>query len=184
MATQENSGGQRPSPGQGGRPARPPASPRQRSDGRPLPPFVRYEDVTAACGHAVQFGLCEDRLDKYRAARRQKVTERPCPACREQRQREEQEAAARRRAERGAAQPGPGRKRPAQAPPGRLPDGSCFEVRYDAAAESWSGTLTVGSDRFTATAGGVFRLLTLLDRQYRAGLPEKGAGSEPMPAER
>ena len=101
MATQENNGGQRPSPGQGGLPARPPASPRQRSDGRPLPPFVRYEDVTAACGHAVSFGLCEDRLDKYRAARRQKVTGRICPACREQRQQEEQEAAAHRRAGQG-----------------------------------------------------------------------------------
>ena len=177
MATPENSGG-RPGPGQGGRPAGPPASPRQRSDGRPLPPFVRYEDVTAACGHAVQFGLCEDRLDKYRAARRQKVTNRPCPVCREQRQREEQEAAARRRADRGAAQPARGRKRPTQAPPGRLPDGSCFEVRFDAAAESWSGTLTVGPARFTATAGGVFRLLTLLDRQYRATLPEEGSSPE------
>src|SRR5215472_1964630 len=154
MAKQDNGTGQRPGPGEEGRPARPPGAPRQRSDGRPLPPFVRYEDVTAACGHAVQFGLCEDRLDKYRAARRQKVTDRPCPACREQRQREEQEAAARRRAGQGAARPAQGRKRPAQAPPGRLPDGSCFEVRYDVAAESWSGTLTVGPARFTATAGG------------------------------
>jgi hypothetical protein len=137
---------------------------------------VRYEDVTAACGHAVPFGLCEDRLDKYRAARRQKVTERPCPACREISQREEQEAAARRRAERGAARSAPRRVR--QAPPGRLPDGSCFEVRYDASDESWSGTLTVGPARFTATAGGVFRLLTLLDRQYRATLPKEGPSPE------
>jgi hypothetical protein len=140
---------------------------------------VRYEDVTAACGHAVQFGLCEDRLDKYRAARRQKVTGRICPACREQRQQEEQEAAAHRRAGQGAVQPAGERKRPTQAPPGRLPDGSCFEVRYDAAAETWSGTLTVGPSRFTATAGGVFRLLTLLDGQYRAALAAGGADPAP-----
>lgn len=184
MATQHSGGGQRPSLGQGGRPARPPASPRQRSDGRPLPPFVRYEEVTAACGHAVQFGLCEDRLDKYRAARRQKVTGRPCPACREQRQREEQEAAARRRTEKDAARPAQQSKRPAQAPPGRLPDGSCFEVRYDAGAQSWSGTLTVGPSRFTATAGGVFRLLSLLDRQYRDSLPVPGAPPAAPPDER
>jgi hypothetical protein len=130
--------------------------------------------VTAACGHVVKFGLCEDRLDKYRAARRKKVTDRRCPACREQAQREEQEAAARRRAERPPA--APERKKPTQPPPGRLPDGSCFEVRFDAAAGTWSGTLTIGSAKFTGTSSGVFRLLSLLDQQYRESLSAPAEG--------
>ena len=57
---------------------------------------------------------------------------------------------------------------------GRLPDQSGFEVRYDAATEMWSGTLTVPGDpmprTFTASASGVFKLLSSLDKLYRASL--------------
>jgi hypothetical protein len=56
-----------------------------------------------------------------------------------------------------------------------LPDGSRFEVCYDAAKEQWSGSLTVPSpDRapatFTGTGSGLFPLLSALDKQYRATL--------------
>lgn len=53
----------------------------------------------------------------------------------------------------------------------RLPDGSEFHVKYDAAAETWTGTLEVrhsdGVVAFAGKASGVFRLLKDLDRQYR-----------------
>jgi hypothetical protein len=53
-----------------------------------------------------------------------------------------------------------------------LPDGSRFDVAYDAVAQAWSGTLSVpAAGTFTASASGVFKLLAQLDAQYRAGLP-------------
>jgi hypothetical protein len=126
------------------------------------PPVVAYEDVTAACGHVEKFGLFEDKKDKHRDARRQKCRDRPCTACRQARQQQEQEAAARRRA---------AKARTNKQLLGRLPDGSRFEVVYDAGTESWSGTLTVvvhGEPTvFTGQHTGVFRLLQALDQQYR-----------------
>jgi hypothetical protein len=133
----------------------------------PAPPVVRTEKVTAACGHEVDFGLFEDKKDKYRDDRREKKRGQLCPACREQKEREVQEAARLRRqekAEKRVAQPETRKKRH---PPERLPDGSGFNVVYDAGKEEWSGTLTVGSDTFTASASGVFKLLEKLDRLYR-----------------
>jgi hypothetical protein len=129
--------------------------------------------VTAACGHTEKFGLFEDKKDRYREARRRKVTDRVCKACREQQQREEQEAAQRRRAERG---PDEGRKGRAKVGLGRLPNGARFDVAYDAAAETWSGTLTIPVPEaapavFTGSAPGVFKLLSKLDRLYRDSLP-------------
>jgi hypothetical protein len=57
----------------------------------------------------------------------------------------------------------------------RLPDGSRFNVVYDATAARWSGTLTVGGQVFESDAGGVFKLLVKLDTKYRLSLvpPEK-----------
>jgi hypothetical protein len=53
-----------------------------------------------------------------------------------------------------------------------LPDGSRFDVAYDATAQAWSGTLTVPTaGTFTASVGAVFKLLSKLDAQYRASLP-------------
>jgi hypothetical protein len=135
--------------------------------------------VTAACGHIERFGLFEDKKDKYRDARRQKVAGRVCKTCREQRQRAEQEAAQKRRAERGEVPPVPGRTGRAKVALGRLPHGARFEVGYDAASETWSGTLTVAVPEtapaiFTASASGVFKLLARLDRLYRDSLPPVG----------
>lgn len=42
---------------------------------------------------------------------------------------------------------------------------------YDAATTRWAGTLTIGEQVFTDSAGGVFKLLNRLDQQYRASLP-------------
>jgi hypothetical protein len=135
--------------------------------------------VTAACGHTEKFGLFEDKKDKYRDARRRKVADRVCKACREQRQRAEQEAAQKRRAERGENQPDQGRKGRAKEALGRLPHGARFEVGYDAATATWSGTLTVPVPEkapavFAASASGVFKLLARLNRLYRDSLSPEG----------
>jgi hypothetical protein len=50
----------------------------------------------------------------------------------------------------------------------RLPNGSNFNVTYDAATEIWTGTLTVEGVTFQATASAVFQLLKQLDQLYRA----------------
>jgi hypothetical protein len=54
---------------------------------------------------------------------------------------------------------------------GRLPDGSRFNVAYNAEKRLWSGFLDVpGTAGFSGTASGVFNLLGKLDRQYRKSL--------------
>jgi hypothetical protein len=137
---------------------------------------VAYEPIIAACGHPEQFGLFEDRKDRFRSDRRKKAMSRPCKACREKRRLEiEAENAARkeekqRRAE-AAAKEGT-QRRTTQPPPERLPDGSRFDVVYHADREEWTGTLTIGPTVFTASASAVFKLLNRLDKLYRASLPE------------
>lgn len=151
-----------------------PARPAVRRD-PPPPPIVAYEDVIAACGHPEKFGLFEDRKDKFRKDRRKKVTERPCKACREQIRLAEEVATQARRVEKQqrAAERAQAVKslKPAEGHSERLPDGSKFEVVYDAARKQWSGTLTIGGQVFTDSSGGVFKLLHRLDRQYRKSRP-------------
>jgi hypothetical protein len=124
-----------------------------------------------------------DGKDRFREDRRKKAISRDCKACREKKQLKEQEAAEQRRSEKEkrkaqqAAQPL--RQGKSDRPqPGRLPDGSRFEVCYDAAKEQWSGTLTVptvdgASATFTGTGSGLFPLLSHLDTQYRSTLNEQ-----------
>lgn len=55
---------------------------------------------------------------------------------------------------------------------GRLPDGSRYEVRYDATRQRRSGTLNVPilgykTLTFKGEASGVFWLMAALDQQYR-----------------
>lgn len=152
-----------------------PTQPTVHRKATPPPPIVSYEDVTAACGHPEKFGLFEDRLDKFRKDRRKKVTDRPCRACRERLRLEEEKALQARQAEkqRRAAEAATRsqQRAPAGNGTGRLPDGAKFEVTYDAARTQWTGTLTIGEKVFTGSAGGVFKLLNRLDRQYRESLP-------------
>jgi hypothetical protein len=144
---------------------------------------VAYEDVIAACGHPEKFGLFEDRKDKFRNDRRKKVTDRPCRACRERRRLEEEEALRVKKAEKqqrvaaqaAAAAERPG-KQPARAVQERLPDGSRFEVVYDATRAQWAGTLTIGGTVFSSSASALFTLLTRLDRQYRQSLGPAATG--------
>jgi hypothetical protein len=123
----------------------------------------------------VPFGLFEDKKDRYRDDRRKKLISRVCKVCRAEREKAEQEAAQNRRAERAEraqGEPGPKQAKPL---PGRLPDGARYEVTYDAASQTWSGTLTVpGRKVFSASASGVFKLLSKLDGLYRASLPAVG----------
>ena len=146
--------------------------------------MVGVEKVICACGHEAELPLYPDRQDKFRAARRKDLQERPCPACRQKAHAEltarEQAAAAERRKARGG--PTPRREKAARPVVERLPDGSEFHVTYDATAERWSGALTVttpeGGKVFEGEAGGVFTLLTALDRQYRDWLAAQAAPGE------
>ena len=164
-------------------PAQTPAKPVVHRRPTPPPPIVAYEDVVAACGHPEKFGLFEDRKDKFRKDRRKKVTDRPCKACRERKRLEEEEAIKMRKEEKKqraeeakAAQPQ--QEKQAGHLPERLPNGAKFEVVYDATRTQWTGTLTIGEQVFTGSAGGVFKLLNRLDRQYRESLPPASSESE------
>jgi hypothetical protein len=160
------------------RPADRTATPRRRPGEKPFIPFARFEDVVVRCGHVEKFGLLPDGKDRFREGRRQKAISRDCKACRERKQREQEEAAQLRRAEkekRKMLDAEQRRERAPRLPGGRLPDGSRFEVRYDAAKEQWSGSLTVPAAEgapttFTGSGSGLFPLLTRLDQQYRATL--------------
>jgi hypothetical protein len=154
--------------------ATPPAS-RRRPD-QPFVPFVGFESLVVRCGHTEEFGLLPEGKDRFREDRRQKAIGRDCRACREKKRLEQEEASQRRRAEKErrriqqAAQvksPGP--------EGGRLPDGSRFDVSYDAEKQRWSGTLTVPSPdgepaTYCGSGSALFPLLTGLDAQYRASL--------------
>jgi hypothetical protein len=184
-----NDGESRPRPGEAARrpgQAKPPAegaatpSARRRPGQKPFIPFVRYEDVVVRCGHVEKFGLMPDDKDRFREDRRKKAIGRDCKACREKRQQQEQEAADLRRSEKEKRKAQEGDQQPRQAKTahpqtGRLPDGSRFEVCYDAAKQQWSGSLTVPAPDgapaiFTGMGSGLFPLLSSLDRQYRATL--------------
>jgi hypothetical protein len=146
--------------------------------GTPPPPIVAYEDVVAACGHPEKFGLFEDRKDRFRNDRRKKVTGRPCKACRERKRLAQEEAIQLRRAQQSdqaAGAKSAAAKRSRGAPRERLPDGARFEVVYDASRTQWRGTLTVGAAVFEGTAGGIFKLLGRLDKQYRNSLSGEGS---------
>ena len=154
---------------------------RRPAGDRPKPPVIGVEKVTCACGHEAELPLYEDRKDKFRAARRKNLAERPCPPCRQKAHAEltarEQAAAAERRKARGG--PTPRKEKAVRPDVERLPDGSEFRVTYDATAVRWSGTLTVttpeGGKVFEGEAGGVFKLLSVLDGQYRDWLAARAA---------
>jgi hypothetical protein len=151
---------------------------RRRPGDKPFIPFARFEDVIVRCGHVEKFGLLPDGKDKFREGRRQKAISRDCKVCRERKQREQEEAARLRRSEKEQRKLLAAQQPPRQAPlpqGGRLPDGSRFEVLYDAAKEQWSGSLTVPATEgapttFTGSGSALFPLLTSLDKQYRATL--------------
>lgn len=54
---------------------------------------------------------------------------------------------------------------------GRLPDGSRFDVLYDAPSGTWTGSLVIPGPNspitLTGSASGVFKLLQQLDEKYR-----------------
>src|SRR5947208_3125930 len=112
----------------------------------PFVPFERFEDIVVRCGHTEKFGLLPEGKDRFREDRRKKAISRDCKACRERKQQEERQAADLRKAEKEQrkaqdAQRAEGKTRGPHS--GRLPDGSRFEVTYDASKEQWGGSLTV-----------------------------------------
>ena len=85
-----------------------------------------------------------------------------CPACRKA-------TAARRYARKEAK---PARLDGAQ---GRLPDQAVYHKVYDAATETWTGTLSIpGMPLLEATAGGSYSVEKQLDRMWRQHLREIG----------
>ena len=158
--------------------------PRPRRRPGPFVPFERFVDVVARCGHAEKFGLLPEGKDRFREDRRKKAMSRDCKACRERKQQEELQAAELRRAEKeqrraGDDQRAEGKPRGQQS--GRLPDGSRFEVTYDASKEQWAGSLTVPTPggepaTFAGSGSGLFPLLAELDRLYRASLDANRGG--------
>ena len=54
--------------------------------------------------------------------------------------------------------------------PGRLPDGAVFHLLYNASTQTWWGTLKIGDAEFSGEKGGVFKLLRILDAEYRKSL--------------
>src|SRR5262249_21758631 len=151
---------------------------RSPSRGRaPLPPFVGYEDLVVACGHVVKFGLCADGKDRFREARKKKIAEKACKECRALKQQQEQEAAKMRKLNKPPATPP---KPKTRLPLGRLPHGARFELEYDSASQTWSGTLTIPTPDgkpsvLTDKASGVVGLLHNPARKSRAmaGKPDK-----------
>ena len=155
----------------------------RRPANRLFVPFERFEDVVVRCGHVEKFGLMPDGKDRFRDDRRRKLVGRDCSACREKTRLEIEAADEARRAEKERRKRGEA-ERPTKAPPtqaARLPDGSRFEVRYDAARQEWSGTLSVptpgGPLTFEGARSGLFPLLAHLDSQYRAAVGRAGEGT-------
>ena len=159
-------------------PAKPaPAQQKKRS----APPIVAYETVQASCGHDIQFGLFEDRLDKFRKERRIKWQQKPCPACKIL-QREQREAEQKLKREQKGL-PGQGKWKHGRLVD-RLPHDSVFHVTYNAEAERWSGTLTVpGREPFVNDSSGLFKLLPKLDAMYRQWVAEQLALTQTSPVE-
>jgi hypothetical protein len=118
------------------------------------------------------FKIFDDKKDqRFREQRRAKTAGRPCPACRQKAHQESLAQAERARQEKALRTEKAKAQQPlAQQNPQwgrRLPDGSNFNVTYDATKMEWSGTLTVPeTGTFTATASGIIGLLKKLDSQY------------------
>jgi hypothetical protein len=143
----------------------------------PAPPFVSTIKIKASCGHEIDFGLWEDKKDKYRDARRKKAESKACPQCRAAAAIQHNAAQA---AKADAANPK--RKHKNVNPrylPTRLPIGSTFHATY-VEDKKWKGTLTVpvkgvaGTDAVVLEAfeTSVFRLMSYLDDKYRKWLQE------------
>jgi hypothetical protein len=142
---------------------------KSKSYSKPKSPVLRIEKVKAACGHLTDFEVFDDKKDqRFREQRRAKTASRPCLDCRQKAQAERIAQAEKSRVEKANAPPEqPKKKEKVPQVERRLPNGSTFNVTFDAAKMEWSGKLTIPEQgEFTAVASGVFRLLERLDRQY------------------
>ena len=165
---------------------------------KPKPEVVATEKVTALCGHTLDFAHFSEKQDKFREARRKKLTDKPCPDCR-----------AKANAERVAVEKVAIAERKKNRPPKqqyssikieRLPHGSTFAFEpFDLPNLLWKGTLTIVCPppgvaidlslfpvTFSSQNTAFFRLATILDRQWRRWfedhLPaEKVEDSEKIP---
>ena len=60
---------------------------------------------------------------------------------------------------------------------GSLPDGAVFVLQFSAATKTWSGSLKIGTDVFVGENAGRFKLMRVLDAEFRKTIarPEKPA---------
>lgn len=161
-----------PAPPKPGRPVAAPAPAAATPPPKPKPPAVSTEPVTCTCGHVAQFELFADPQDKFREARRKKLAGRPCPQCRIEAEKQRVAQAKAAKANKPKCRPG-GMHDRRMNDKGRLPDGAQFVVIYNADFQSWGGHLLIGTKRFVGQAGGVFKLLSQLDDQYRKFLAQE-----------
>jgi hypothetical protein len=156
----------------------------------PAPPTEKIEKIRVtklircSCGHEVEFMTKHKNNMQIILQRQQEFAAQPCGECRTKAaQLRNQQISAQARALRQQkiadqkAADQPKKRRPPQPPrqderdsanpTGRLPLGSRFQVEY-VAHKQWTGTLTIPDvGTFTAQADAVFKLLKILDRQYR-----------------
>ncbi len=141
----------------------PPAAKPKEPTKKPLKPYVPVESILFQCGHLHSAGLFAGKV---------------CPEC-QSKKNEAKKAKKRKSFEKWQARTGEKK----YDDPGRLPDGSVFRVMYDAGAQLWSGLLNVphdgGSTDFRGSHSGVFKLLRLLDDQYRKWAAENQAQQNP-----
>lgn len=154
--------------------------PKQVAEKRTGPPIVGYEIIQASCGHDIQFGLFEDKLDKFRKERRVKWQEKACEACRKLRREASEVESKIKREEKAKGNANQGKWKHGRLVD-RLPHGSVFHVIYNAETQRWSGMLNIPKDdgsgektydfqTFCADSSGVFKLLPKLDALYRQWL--------------
>ncbi len=66
------------------------------------------------------------------------------------------------------------------APASRFTSDASFVAAYDAAKQSWIGSLSIEGQIFTSVNKGVFGLMTRLDKLYRAWLARKPDDGRPL----
>ena len=145
--------------------------------------IVGSEKVKAACGHEVELFL--HAVEMHLPARRKKISDRACTACRQEKQKAQEAVAAERKVNQVSAPKPPKKFSMPFGDKGRLPHGSQFHGTYDAKEERWFGWLQVpphegrpGVELKTDT-GGILNLPKKLDNMYRAWLAENSFDEKP-----
>ena len=125
------------------------AARKQKSASTPAVPPTADDAITHSCGHRTT---------------RKHMESTPCRECvntsdKKRRQQKHKKQTEKRKSERPDIP--------------RLPDLAEFNVVYNAELQRWYGELVIGEKKFYGSASGVFKLLPLLDQQYREWLSQQ-----------